>query len=453
MPEVQLTDLKQHKMSYNTETQIISAPVGVGDVQTALSTSDNDLYHLCTNSNINMWSPRKPIYNTKVTVLDSNDWGGTTHVVSDYKTGAGIKKYYCSGTEFISNDVNSDSTVASHVWAYDKPILDGLCAFRLSDFSGYWHTATNQFAITQIFGNISTIPIPSSDSGTGSNIGFSMRFSKVTGNIIPEDLFKDVWGYYPGVILTSGGIDKLHYVKTTSSAVSAYVNATASISIDTADFARQIAADWRINHSGDPYSSYPLRTSDNWTATLVLISRQFDGGDGNYHKLLSSDTVVRLEYSQGCDRLSLPIRQSKWNNIEWMKMSVTLTKVSGYTSRYRIASISVTAKMLTTTSVQFDIDADLSVVAGTVNVNGVTSGTNISVEDYSHLAFSGSTGEITKTLSISQTTYDVTATGIGNMLCNGHLYFTDSQGTFNGGWSIDISGGNSTYTVSNITLL
>lgn len=441
-------------MGYNADDQIIYAPVGFHDVQQALGITNEHLKELCTDSHINMWSPRKPIYSTKVIPLDNDDWKNP-RTLTGYKTGAGIKKYCCSGTDYLA-EVTTNGYVNSHVWEYDKPVLDGLCAFRDSDFSGYWHTATRKFAITMIYGNIENIRIPSSDSGTGSNIGFSMYFQKETGQIIPEDLFGDCWdNFYPGVILTSGYGDsnKFHYVKTTSNPVSSYLNNTATISIPTADFATQIAKDWLARYSsGDPYSSAPLRTGDYWTGCLVLLSRAFGGGDGNDHKLISSDTVIRLEYSQGVDRKTLPIKQSKWDNIDWMKMSVTLSSVAGYTKRFKIQSITVTAKLLASTTVSFPtIKAELSVVQGTVNVQGVTSGQNIEVANYSSVSFTGNAGdEVTMTLGISETTYDITATGTGNMLCNGALYFMNSEGTFRGGWSIDTD---QTYMASNIEIL
>lgn len=440
-------------MSYSANEQIISAPVSFYDVQQALSTTDKEEEELCTEDNINMWSPRKPIYSTKVIPLDNDDWKNP-RTLTNYKTGAGIKKYCCSGTDYLA-EVTTRGDVNSHIWEYDKPILDGLCAFRISDFSGYWHTAVRKFAITMIYGNIENISVPSSESGTGSNIGFTMYFQKETGQIIPEDLFGDCWStFYPGVILTSayGESNKFHYVKTTSNPVSFYVNAQATISISTANFAAQIASDWRARHTGDPYSSAPLRTGDYWTGCVVLLSRPFGGGDGSDHKLLSSDTVVRLEYSQGVDRRTLPIKQTKWNNIDWMKITIVLAKVSGSTSSYDISSITVKAKLLNSVTLPFSIKADLSVPsgAGTVNVQGIASGDNLVDINYSNVTLTGNAGdEITQVLGINKTTYNITNISPGNALCNGTLRFNNSsEGDFEGGWSIDVSRGNNYYSLN-----
>ena len=48
-------------MSYNSENEIISAPVSIDDVKQALGESSNDLATLCKSENINIWSKYKPI--------------------------------------------------------------------------------------------------------------------------------------------------------------------------------------------------------------------------------------------------------------------------------------------------------------------------------------------------------------------------------------------------------
>jgi hypothetical protein len=129
-----------------------------------------------------------------------------------------------------------------------------------------------------------------------------------------------------------------------------------------------------------------------------------------------------------------------------MKMRVTITKIAGYQRKYKIDSIVVTANILSTASMTFTVDAALSTPQGTVNVVGVASGQSINVTGYSSVVFSGSTGEISKTLSITETTYDNTATSAGNQLVNGTLTFRGSEGNFSGGFSIDVSGQSYQYT-------
>lgn len=431
----------------------IEAPVSIYDVQRCFGLSSPDLATLILNANINIWSAIKPIYSTKIAQLTTAD-RANPRVIAGYKTGAGIKKWASVWADYIDGKDTSTGSVTSQIWELDRPVLDGQCAFRLTDFAGYYHFVGRMFNIYTLFGNINNILIPSSDAGDGSNIAFSFGFTNpiADGSIAASELFGDCWNYYPAVILTNGstGSNTYQYAKIADNPISAYGNSRVTINIDTAEFARAIASDFRNLHSGNPYQNYPLRTGDKWTACVVLVSQQ---PIQDVHKIGSGATIVRLEYESGVDRKTLPIKQSKYNNIEWMKMSITIVKVSGYTRRYKIQSIQVTAKMLTTASVGFTINAALSTPQGTVNVVNTASGQSINVNGYSNVTFSGTVGEVTKSLGFSETTYDVEATTAGNQLVNGTLTFHNTNGDFSGTFSIDVSGGAGTYTKENINLL
>lgn len=431
----------------HTNTGIISAPVSFADVNAVLGTSHTDLATLCKDNHINMWAARKPIFNTKVTVLTDEDWKGNGRTLSGYKTGGGIKKWANVYAQYISGINTSTGKVASQVWAYDKPASGS--AYRLSDFAGYYHNVGRVFSINTLFGNISNLLIPSSDAASGRTVAFSMSFLSTTpdGGIAAGQLFGDCYGYYPAVIFNNGadGSNSYHYAKTAPYPISAYAGSSVTINVDTGDFAKAIAADFRASHSGDPYANYPLRTGDNWTACMVLLSTSL-GNDA--HKVPASATIVRLEYASDVDRKTLPIKQSKYMTIEWMKMKVTITRVSvsGNTKVYRISYIGVTAKMLSTESISFTIGAQLSTPQGNVNVTGVASGQQVDIDNYSNVTFSGTTGEVTKTLGITETQYTNTATSSGNQLCNGTLTFKNTLGNFSGVFSIDISGQASSYS-------
>jgi hypothetical protein len=431
----------------HTATGIISAPVSFADVNAVLGTSHTDLATLCMENLINMWSGRKPIYNTKWGILNTDDWNGVNRTLAGFKTGGGIKKAALSWDEYITGMNTSTGSVVSKIWEYDKPVADGSCKFRLADFSGYYHNVGRVFNMGTLFGNISNILIPSADGETGRTVAFTFYFTNPTpdGGIAAAQLFGDCWTYYPCIILTNGstGSNSYQYAVTAPSPISAYAGTSMTITFDTADFAAAIASDFRSLHSGDPYANYPLRTGDKWTACLVLLSQQLTSG---IHKIPSSATIIRLEYSSNVDRRTLPIKQTKYINIEWMKMRVTITKIAGYQRKYKIDSIVVTANILSTASMTFTVDAALSTPQGTVNVVGVASGQSINVTGYSSVVFSGSTGEISKTLGITETTYDNTATSAGNQLVNGTLTFRGSEGNFSGGFSIDVSGQSYQYT-------
>ena len=418
-----------------------------------------DLKENCVSDAINMWSPRKPIYSTKI-VLDADDFKGGAHTVSGYKTGAGILKPVWSGSQYINDFTShSDGQVSDAVWTLDKPILDGQCFFRLTDFVGYWHHASRMFTIGTIFGNVSNIIIPSSDSIPGSNISFMMYFSVQTGTIVAQELFGDCWSnnnqFYPGVIMSCGAYG-LHYVKTTDEPISAFVSSAATININTRDFMNQMKSDWLVNHAGNPYESWPFRTGDKWTGCVVLLSRVFTGGDSYNHKLNGEESIVRLEYASPSgdshvDRKTLPILQTKNRVIEWMKMRITISRQgeqNGY-DIYSISSIVVTAKLLSTESVGFRIDADpLMVPKGYVNIVNTASGPSVTLVGYSNINFSGTVGEVSTTLSITSTQFYVSQSAtIGNKLCNGTLKFVDSSlGYFSGVFSIDVSSQSSQYT-------
>lgn len=473
-------------MAYNTTTGIISQPVSIDDIRRCFfvtlrrTRTDNgatesivsgDLGTICSASvgdtitaldgkgnwtvtsrrEINIWSQTKPIYHTKIPQLTTDDRKG--RALSGYKTGAGIRKRAYVWADYIDGKDTSTGSVESQVWALDRPVADGRCAFRLTDFAGYYHLVGRTFNVYTLFGNVSNILIPSTSSGQGTNIAFSIGFSNpiADGAITPQVLFGDCWDYYPAVILTNGstGGNSYQYAKTADSPISAYVSSPVTINIDTADFVNAIAADFRQLHSGDPFDSYPLRTGDKWTACMVLLSQPLV----DTHKVPSGVTIVRLEYESNADRRTLPIKQSKYNNIEWMKMTVKITKIVGYQRKYKIDSIVVTAKMLTTAAISFSVNAALSTPQGTVNVSGASSGQSVTVNNYSNVQFSGTVGEVTKNLGISETTWDVTATTSGNMLCNGTLTFHHSNGDFQGGFSFDVTYQQPEYTISDISLL
>lgn len=419
---------------------IVTQPVSMADVKSVLSQSTNDLETLCKANTINMWAARKAIYNTKVGVLSADDWKGRT--ITGYKTGGGLKKRAYIWDDYITSMDSATGNPTSQVWDYDKPVHDGSCKFRLHDFNGYYHNVGRAFTINTLFGNISNILIPSSDGGTGRTIAFSFSFTNPMpdGGILASELFGDCWAYYPCVILTYGS-GSFQYAKTADNVIAAYANTAMNINIDTADFASAIASDWRASHSGNPYANAPLTTDSKWTACLVLLSQALTSG---VHKIPSSATIVRLEYASSVDRKTLPIKQTKYMNIEWMKLKITITRVSvsGSTKVYRISYIGVTAKMLSTSSISFNIGVQLSTPQGNVNVQNVASGQSVTIDGpstyYSNVTFSGETGEIIKSLSYNETQYTNTASSAGNELCNGTFYFHNSLGDFQGTFSFNL---------------
>ena len=105
---------------------------------------------------------------------------------------------------------------------------------------------------------------------------------------------------------------------------------------------------------------------------------------------------------------------------------------------YKISSIVVTAKMLSSDSITFTIGAQLTTPQGTVNVQGVPDAGNI--ETYSHVTFSGTVGEVSESLSYNETTYYVPKLPQQETNCAmERLFSKNSLGNFSGTFCIDIS--------------
>lgn len=446
-------------MAYNPSTQIISPPVSIYDVQSCFGLSSPDLATLILTANINMWSGIKPIYSTKVTQLTTED-RGTPRVLSGFKTGGGIKKWASVFSSYITN-MDSYGNPVSQLWAWDRPVLDGVCAFRLTDFAGYWHTAQNMFTIYSYIKNLTNIPIPSTDTTNDVNIEFMIFTRVISGCILAKELFGDCMSFYPGVLMTCGS-GSYQYAKTTSQTIIQLLgssdNFTGSVLINTAEFASAIAADWRSSHSGDPYANYPLRSDDKWTSCVILSSRELTGGSGSSHKFNSSDIIVRLEYEANVDRWTLPLKQDKYNVFESLSMTVTVSRQADQSGHmvYKLGTVYIYAdKNATSASVSMAVTGVLQCQIGIVSIPNVGSATHPASlnADFGSLSFTQSSGQQIKSFA-PNVYYEITATSSGNQLCNGTIRLYNANiGTFSGGFSIDVSGGSSSYTVSNIPLL
>lgn len=121
-------------MSYNSSTGIISAPVSIDDVKTALGESSNDLATLCTSSNINMWSKYKPVHNNiafpnNEVAASKSTW--YTNSSRDWWLGAANKPAI-----EIPLCETFDAIKAAY-WIHNKPTGGSSSPYRLSDFIGY----------------------------------------------------------------------------------------------------------------------------------------------------------------------------------------------------------------------------------------------------------------------------------------------------------------------------
>lgn len=443
-------------MAYNPSIGKISQPVNIYDVQRCFGLSSPDLATLILNANINMWSDIKPMYSTKITQLTATD-RANPRSITGYKTGGGIKKWSNTFANYQTG-MGSYGNPASQIWSLDRPILDGSCAFRLTDFAGYAHFAQNVFTIYSYIKNLVNIPIPSTTGGAGGVNIDTMIYTNTISDCIPANaLFGDVLSsFYPAIIMTCANFIpgtnpsvRCHYVKSTDYNLNHYLSnqdINATIRVNTADFAAAVATD--MGGGNTPYQNAPLIDGTKWTLCVALVSRLFNGDTGvSEHRFNDSDTIVRLEYEANIDRWTLPIAQGKSTLISSMTMRVTLVRKTNLENNnrvYQIGSVTVTADKLTSDQLTFNVTANLSCHLGSVSVSGAQDPTNVNCGS---VTFTG-TGSQTQTVQIPTTTFTVTGTTSGNMECNGMLTLHNQNvGDFSGGFNKGVESGDSTYVM------
>ena len=144
---------------------LITAPVSIDDVASALGHGSYDLGTLCQSDKINKWSRRKPIQVNQVTELTEAQWKSNNY-------GYIIPTYY-------SRNETWNAFVSGTGWDYTKPTS----YFRLTDFEEYNQFATSPFDVT----------LEESSVSIGSHVRFNM------GDL--EDIRS--WGYFSGFSGTS----------------------------------------------------------------------------------------------------------------------------------------------------------------------------------------------------------------------------------------------------------
>lgn len=123
-------------------------------VSQAIGLASNNVGQLCTHSNINKWSKWKPVaYNTVSPI--------TTEILSSVRFGLSIP--VITGPSFIV----AETTTGVQAWGYNKPTGGAGSPFRLGDFRGYNHSATNNINIqmTNNKGGENLLVVGSSDIG------------------------------------------------------------------------------------------------------------------------------------------------------------------------------------------------------------------------------------------------------------------------------------------------
>lgn len=149
-------------MAYSSSTGIITAPVGIQDVQQALGDGRTDLGTLCKSNNINMWAKYKPVVKNMIdTTPQLNSDSGKTWKNINGTGGLGTDAWFraTAGNFGItpcaisySTDNNRMLTALNSLandyingglngWTYTKPGGGSSSPYRLIDFNRYNHLA------------------------------------------------------------------------------------------------------------------------------------------------------------------------------------------------------------------------------------------------------------------------------------------------------------------------
>ena len=439
----------------------LGSPINQADLQSALgvSSSVNSWRLLIAHGNTNKWSAYKSIYANKVTRLTDAERAAGTHSMSGYSMSYGMQKRVSTVWSDLYNA--SQQAFVSAPWIYDKPVWDGTCKFRITDFIGYRTDAPRLINVTYNSGT--DMWIPSAAGNSGSSIwmqltGLSTVSAQNTGAMRWNELFGDCLDYYPTVIMVAGS--SWIYAKSSDYRIRDLISrgdTGAIIYINTKDLSDAMITD------GASYNYFPLNNNANWNVCMVLSSVKISGGTGStQHNIPSGTSILRCEYEAGYDRTTKTAKLLKYKAFASMKMKATLVKESGASYKYRLDKLELTAEKITTDAVSFTCNATLTARIGSVNVTGQGSssgGQALTVNNYlGTISFAASdVGTITKTWqynatsgnSLPYTVYNITQaeSGSGERNIYGSFEFVSTVGTFRNGWSaINVNSQNYSYS-------
>lgn len=421
----------------------IGSPLNQRDVQNALnvSTSVNTWSALLTHSSINMWSAYKPLYSTKKTRLTDTERASGAHSMSGYTASYGIQKRISSAW---SDFLDSYGNIKSYPWIYDKPVVDGSCCLRITDYIGYRSDASRLVSVTFSSWDLW---LPSTSGSSGSSLwiqlnGLSTVSATNTGAMRWQELFGDHLDYYPTLIMTAG--TSWVYAKSSDYTINDLIgrgDTGAVIYVNTATLATAMITD------GASYNYFPLSNNASWNVCMVLASQKITGGTGStQHNIPSGTNILRCEYLSGADRTIKTAKLLKYKAFASMSCKATLVKEAGYARKYRLDKLEITAEKLTEDAVSFTCDLSISAQVGDVSIagyGGATAGNAYRANNYfGQFTFGASeVGTITKTWQYGSTSgnalpytyWNITSAYQGSYIPTIHLYFHSTPGDFNGG--------------------
>lgn len=374
-------------MPYIQNGSHIVSPISISDVKQCLGSESNDLATLCMSNNINWKSAYKPVYMNKIGILSSSDLAnGRATAVSGYTISYGIKIRKSSAiADYI--DTNAAATyfpVKDAPWAYDKPVVDGVNAFRLTDFNNYWHNA--EWAMGLSFPATDNIYVPQQYGETGQTINFTMNWNYSNydnGWMTPQQIFAAIQNYYPSILLTcfyQGG--SWNYAKSAAKQGGGYFT-IGEIGMSSAQSGCTVSIDTKKIYdtigSSNPNSILEGR---KWTACWVLLSTAMTGDSGGFQVFFpsvpsSNKEVVRLQLpspSTVVDRKVLTIVSKKKSYISSISMFVEVVRQnntpSGSYHRWNVSKIKFTFKKETSDTISFVLKGKFSCQNGDAYAQG-----------------------------------------------------------------------------------
>lgn len=140
-------------MGYSPGTNMITAPIGIHDVQRCFGSSRNDVGDLIANVNINKWAKYKPLKFAKIEQLNATNMISVNYGIIDIPTWTRMdymatflfsaSRQSLSQTYWPECDRTRTPTpaLADEYWAYQRPTGGASSPYRLTDFKDYYHLA------------------------------------------------------------------------------------------------------------------------------------------------------------------------------------------------------------------------------------------------------------------------------------------------------------------------
>lgn len=140
----------------------ITKPISISDVKQITNNGSNDLATLNMSNNINIYAKYKPVISPVVTPLNDDDMVRVYNSgLQIFGTGMQLKTGENMSTfkgfaECCMQYIYSNNTEYTNCIKYNKPIINGVNAFRLTDWNNYYSdaqliTTLNGYSIGSIF--------------------------------------------------------------------------------------------------------------------------------------------------------------------------------------------------------------------------------------------------------------------------------------------------------------